>query len=93
MTRRLHRRWRLTTQIEASGYDARGAFVHLHINELYWGLYNVTERLDRWFSTENFGGDADEWFALSHGGDQGGNKDRYSTPLGDAEEDLSDPDN
>ena len=83
--------WYRATQIEASGYGARGAFVHLYLNGLYWGLYNVTERLDRWFSTEHFGGDVEDWFAISHGGDQGGDKERWRALLDDAEEDLSDP--
>lgn len=55
------------TQLALSGYGSRGAFVHLYINGLYWGLYNPVERTDHWFNAEYFGGDADDWFAIHHG--------------------------
>ncbi len=85
--------WYRATQIAMSGYGARGAFVHLYINGLYWGLYNVTERPDRWFTSEHFGGGVEDWFAISHGGDQGGDKARWNALLNDAREDLSDAEN
>jgi hypothetical protein len=41
----------------AMGYpSARGTFVHLYLNGLYWGVYNVTERPDAAFAAANFGG-------------------------------------
>jgi len=65
------------TQLAASGYGMRGAFVHLYINGLYWGLYDVVERADEHFTSRYFGGEADDWFARNHGGDLSGSDSRY----------------
>jgi hypothetical protein len=47
--------------------SAHGDFVHLYINGLYWGLYNLTERPQSSFAAAYFGGDKDGWDALSAG--------------------------
>lgn len=39
---------------------AHGDFVHLYINGHYWGLYNLTERLDEHFGATYFEGDAED---------------------------------
>jgi hypothetical protein len=36
--------------------SARGRFVHLQLNGLYWGLYNVAERPDEHFAAARLGG-------------------------------------
>ncbi|MCD6394423.1 MAG: lamin tail domain-containing protein, partial [Planctomycetes bacterium] len=46
------------------GYSPRGQHVHLYINGLYWGLYNIHERPDDSFAAELFGGDKREYHAL-----------------------------
>ncbi len=38
--------------------SARGTFVHLYLNGLYWGVYNLAERPDENFAAEHFGGKA-----------------------------------
>ena len=43
--------------------SARGCFVHLYLNGLYWGLYNLTERPDEHFAAEHFGGSAKDYDA------------------------------
>lgn len=85
--------WYRSTQIAMSGYGSRGAFVHLYINGLYWGLYNVCERPDRWFTSEHFGGEVEDWFAISHGGSQGGDNARWNALLSDSGTELADPEN
>ncbi len=55
------------TQLAASGHGMRGSYVHLYINGIYWGLYNVTERADKHFQADYFGGSRGDWFALNHG--------------------------
>mgnify|MGYP002631592405 CR=1 FL=1 len=86
--------WYRATQVAMSGYGSRGAFVHLYLNGVYWGLYNVTERLDCWFTSEHFGGDVEQWFAISHGGNQGCDNMRWDTLINDlARSDLSDVEN
>jgi len=69
--------WMRQSQIAASGIGSHGTFVHLYINGLYWGLYNPVERPDESFTSTYLGGEKEDWFAVSHGGDQGGNDNRY----------------
>jgi hypothetical protein len=44
-----------------------GTFVHLYINGLYWGLYNPIERPESSFAATYFGGDKEDWDALTAG--------------------------
>lgn len=39
--------------------------VHLYLNGVYWGLYNPVERPDASFSASYYGGDKDDWDAIS----------------------------
>ncbi len=80
------------SQIAMTGIGAHGTFAHLYINGLYWGLYNVTERPDKWFTSTYMGGDEDDWFAMNHGGDLSGNDDRYDYLTNSlVNKDMSDP--
>jgi len=45
----------------------RGRFVHLYLNGLYWGIYNVCERPDAAFAAGNFGGIADDYESRNAG--------------------------
>lgn len=38
-----------------------GNYVHLYVNGLYFGLHNLTERLEDDFFADHLGGDADDW--------------------------------
>ncbi|MHC4536592.1 MAG: lamin tail domain-containing protein, partial [Planctomycetota bacterium] len=49
-----------------SGYSHHGRHIHLYINGLYWGLYNLHERPDHRFAASYFGGDADDYDCLKH---------------------------
>jgi len=71
--------WARASQIAMSGVGAHGRFVHLYINGLYWGLYNVVERPDASFAAAYYGGDKDEWGANNHGGTISGPFDRFGT--------------
>ncbi len=57
-----------------------GRFVHLYLNGLYWGLYNLTERPDASFAASYLGGDKDHWDIVSAGAGVGDS----STALWDA---------
>ncbi len=47
---------------EALGHPtARGRFVHLYLNGLYWGLYNLSERPDADFFASYLGGDEEDY--------------------------------
>ena len=42
-----------------------GSFVHLVVNGLYWGVYNLAERIDERFCADHFGGRADDYDVLA----------------------------
>ncbi|MEX0331019.1 MAG: chitobiase/beta-hexosaminidase C-terminal domain-containing protein [Puniceicoccaceae bacterium] len=46
------------------GYGTRNLMVHLYINGLYWGLYNLTEKQEIDFFQKYFGGEEEEWFEV-----------------------------
>lgn len=60
--------WMRRSQIAMSGVGAHGIFVHLYLNGLYWGLYNLVERPDASFAAAYLGGGPVDWFAMKHGG-------------------------
>ncbi len=39
----------------------RGKYVHVYINGLYWGIYNLTERIDPTYFANNLGGYEKDW--------------------------------
>ena len=49
---------------EAASHET---FAHVYINGVYWGLYNPIERPDHAFGATYFGGDKDNWDAMSNG--------------------------
>ena len=59
--------WLRASQIAVSGIGSHGIFVHLYLNGLYWGLYNVLERPDASFTSSYLGGSKEDWFAAKHG--------------------------
>lgn len=65
------------SQIAMSGYGSHGTFVHLYLNGLYWGLYNIVERPDAFFTSIYFGGEKKDWFAANHSGDISGDDTRF----------------
>jgi hypothetical protein len=60
--------WLRRTQLAPSGFGVRGRFVHLYLNGLYWGLYNLVERPDASFAASTFGGKEEEWVMAEPGG-------------------------
>ncbi|MCP4454662.1 MAG: hypothetical protein GY809_24650, partial [Planctomycetes bacterium] len=58
-------------QARAGHASARGRFVHVYLNGLYWGVYNVVERPDQDLSAEANGGDARDWDVLYDLGEVG----------------------
>jgi hypothetical protein len=53
-------------QNAASGGGPHGKYVHLYLNGLYWGLYNVHERPDDGYAAEYHGGDKDDYYVVKH---------------------------
>jgi hypothetical protein len=56
-------------------------FVHLYLNGMYWGLYNLVERPDAAFSSSYHGGDKDNWDALNQDSAPDGNSDAWNRLL------------
>ena len=73
--------WARKSQLALSGMGVHGRFVHLYLNGLYWGLYNVVERPDTEFAESYFGGEEEEWAAASHSGPVDGHLDRFNVLL------------
>lgn len=65
--------WMRDTQIAMSGSGSSGVHVHLYINGIYWGVYNPSERADAAFSASHFGGEREDYDAMTHDGVRDGN--------------------
>jgi len=50
----------------------RGTFVHLYLDGLYWGVYNVIEHIDSWFAASCFGGSKSNWDVMTRKGARDG---------------------
>lgn len=50
--------WMRETYAAMGRLSARGCFVHLYLNGLYWGIYNLAERPDEHFAAAHLGGRA-----------------------------------
>ncbi|HEY7089467.1 MAG TPA: chitobiase/beta-hexosaminidase C-terminal domain-containing protein, partial [Tepidisphaeraceae bacterium] len=87
-----------------NGGGPHGRYVHLYLNGLYWGIYNVHERPDDSFAEEYYGGDKDDYDVIKHGSDdvshnytwvEGGEaaEGRYATLVNATRDVQSDPTN
>lgn len=52
----------------AGSLAPRSRFVHLFVDGLYWGVYDLHERVDEHYAASYLGGTADEWDVLKHVG-------------------------
>ncbi len=59
--------WTRDLQFEMGHESVRGRYVHLYVNGMYWGLYNVTERPDEDFGASYFGGTEDDYDVVKNG--------------------------
>ncbi|MFC2137099.1 CotH kinase family protein [Bacteroidota bacterium] len=53
--------WAKDTQFDMGYFSAHNKFAHVFINGLYWGLYNISERIDGDFMESYLGGDNDDY--------------------------------
>lgn len=60
--------WIRNTQVAISGVGSHGNHVHLFLNGLYWGLYNVSERPDAAFAASCLGGEREDYDAMTPDG-------------------------
>lgn len=57
--------WMRDTLADMGQPSAAGLFVHLYLNGLYWGLYNLTERPDAEFAAARLGGKVKDYDAMN----------------------------
>ncbi|MDB6071958.1 MAG: hypothetical protein JWL81_3129, partial [Verrucomicrobiales bacterium] len=55
------------TEAEAGLLSPRGRYVHLCLNGLYWGLYDLHERPNAEFYESHAGGAVEDWDVVHHG--------------------------
>jgi hypothetical protein len=73
--------WIRSSQAAMSGLATHGSFVHLYLNGLYWGLYNLIERPDASFMAAYLGGDEDDWFIANEQGPLGSGENSRTSVL------------
>ncbi len=71
--------WLRASQIAMSGVGSHGTFVHLYLNGLYWGLYNLVERPDAAFMASYYGGHERDWSVEKDDGPLDGSEERFAT--------------
>src|SRR6185369_6224863 len=50
----LRDQWMRDSQREMGGLPVRGTFVHVFLNGLYWGVYNLMEQYDENFMRQRY---------------------------------------
>ena len=55
------------SQLAMGWPSGHGRYLHIYINGVYWGLYNVVERPDASFGAAYFGADKDNWDGINSG--------------------------
>ncbi|MFT7302099.1 MAG: hypothetical protein ACI8UZ_000935 [Akkermansiaceae bacterium] len=70
----LRDQWMRDTQVDLGHDSARGRYLHLYLNGLYWGLYNLVERPNNSFHSSHFGDEDEDWDVIHDRGElQSGN--------------------
>jgi hypothetical protein len=69
------------THLTMGGVSPHGTFVHLYLNGLYWGLYNMTEHISGEFAASYCGGRDDTWDVISQDGVEDGNGTAWNVML------------
>lgn len=57
--------WMKESHRELGHTAGHGLFAHLYINGLYWGLYNLTERVGADFMADHLGGAPEDWDVIA----------------------------
>ncbi|MBN1676275.1 MAG: CotH kinase family protein [Kiritimatiellae bacterium] len=77
MTTYTRDQWARDTQLDMTGFGSRGTFVHLYVNGLYWGLYNLCERPAAAFAAAYFGGKREDWSSWNSGAHTSGRRTQW----------------
>ncbi len=57
--------WLRETEREMGLEAVQGRYVHLFLNGLYWGLYDLIERVDEDWAAQRYGGDDEDYAIIS----------------------------
>lgn len=57
--------WMKDTQRAMGGLAGRNRFVHLYLNGLYWGIYDIAERPDDAFAAAHLGGKREDYEVIN----------------------------
>ena len=63
----IRNRWANDRQLEMGQPAPRGRFVHVYLDGVYWGQYQLMERANAAFMASNFGGEPEDYDALNAG--------------------------
>ena len=63
--------WARETQAKMGDPISTGQYVHLFLNGLYWGMYNLCERVTDDFCVQHFGGTEEDWDVTEVDGNAG----------------------
>lgn len=85
--------WMRDTHAAMGWPAARGFFVHLYLNGVYWGVYNLTERPDASFAAASWGGTDEDYDARRADKIVGGDEDTWNELMAAVEKDLAVPAN
>ncbi len=55
------------SQLAMGGAGPHSRFVHLYLNGIYWGMYDLHERPDEHFAADYFGGLDENYYVVKHG--------------------------
>jgi hypothetical protein len=87
--------WGARTQLDMGDLGRHGSFVHLYINGLYWGVYNIVEKPDADFAVSYMGGEKADYDVVkitdSGFGAIDGNITAYNAMIAAANAGLSTP--
>lgn len=87
----LRDQWMRDTQRAMGHVSANGFHVHLYINGIYWGLYNLHERPSAPFQASYFGGIRESYDVLNTGHAIDGDRAAWNQMMGLAAADLANP--
>ena len=71
---------------DAGHASPHGAFVHLYLNGVYWGLYNPVERPDHSFSASYHGGEKEDWDSIHDGSVTNGDRTAWDQMISKCQE-------
>jgi len=66
--------WARATQARMGHPHSKGLYVHVYINGMYWGLYNIAERINDYYCSSNFGGEKEDYDVIKVEEYKSGNK-------------------